>query len=69
MAKIVVGSSSLIQPLLLYPDLGPAMLDNIGGVGMFKPYFIQFLSRSCINESRFLLGVELCHLEFQLIGI
>jgi hypothetical protein len=33
MAKIVVGSSSLTQPLLLYPALGPAMLDNIGGVG------------------------------------
>jgi hypothetical protein len=27
MAKIVVGSSSLTQPLLLYPGLGPAMLD------------------------------------------
>jgi hypothetical protein len=33
MTKIVVGSSSLTQPLLLYPALGPAMLDNIGGVG------------------------------------
>jgi hypothetical protein len=32
MAKIVVDSSSLTQPLLLYPGLGPAMLDNIGGV-------------------------------------
>jgi hypothetical protein len=32
MAKIVVGSSSLTQPLLLYPGLGPSMLDNIGGV-------------------------------------
>jgi hypothetical protein len=32
MAKIVVGSPSLTQPLLLYPGLGPAMLDNIGGV-------------------------------------
>jgi hypothetical protein len=30
MAKIVVGSSSLTQPLLLYPGLGLAMLDNIG---------------------------------------
>jgi hypothetical protein len=30
MAKIVVDSPSLTQPLLLYPDLGPAMLDNIG---------------------------------------
>jgi hypothetical protein len=34
MAKIVVGSPSLTQPLLLYPGLGPAMLDNIGGVSL-----------------------------------
>jgi hypothetical protein len=32
MTKIVVGSPSLTQPLLFYPGLGPAMLDNIGGV-------------------------------------
>jgi hypothetical protein len=32
MTKIVVGSSSLIQPLLLYLGLAPAMLDNIGRV-------------------------------------
>jgi hypothetical protein len=32
MAKIVVGSPSLTQPLLLYPGLGPAIVDNIGGV-------------------------------------
>jgi hypothetical protein len=32
MAKIVVGSPSLTQPLLLYLDLRPAMLDNIGRV-------------------------------------
>jgi hypothetical protein len=32
MAKIVVGSPSLTQFLLLYLILGPAMLDNIGGV-------------------------------------
>jgi hypothetical protein len=30
MTKIVVSSPSLTQPLLLYPGLGPAMLDNIG---------------------------------------
>jgi hypothetical protein len=29
MAKIVVGSSSLTQSFLLYPGLGPAMLDNM----------------------------------------
>jgi hypothetical protein len=28
MAKIVVGSPSLTQPLLLYPGLGPAMLEQ-----------------------------------------
>jgi hypothetical protein len=28
MAKIVVGSPSLTQPLLLYLGLGPAMLEN-----------------------------------------
>jgi hypothetical protein len=32
MVKIVVGSSSLTQHLLIYPGLRPAMLDNIGGV-------------------------------------
>jgi hypothetical protein len=32
MTKIVVSSPSLTQPLLLYPGLRPAMLDNIGGV-------------------------------------
>jgi hypothetical protein len=28
MAKIVVGSPNLTQPLPLYPGLGPAMLDT-----------------------------------------
>jgi hypothetical protein len=28
MARIVVGSPNLTQPLLLYPGLGPAMLDQ-----------------------------------------
>jgi hypothetical protein len=36
MAKIVVGSPSLTQPLLLYSSLRPAMLDNIGGVQQEK---------------------------------
>jgi hypothetical protein len=29
MTKIVVASPSLTQPLLLYPGLGPAMLDGV----------------------------------------
>jgi hypothetical protein len=41
MAKTVVGLLSLLQPLL-YLSLGPAMLDNIGGVkeliGTMKRY-------------------------------
>jgi hypothetical protein len=36
MTKIIVSSPSLTQPLLLYPGLGPAMLDNIGGVSFDK---------------------------------
>jgi hypothetical protein len=28
MTRIVVGSSNLTQPLLLYPGLGPAMLEQ-----------------------------------------
>jgi hypothetical protein len=28
MARIVVGSPNLTQPLLLYPGLGPAMLEQ-----------------------------------------
>jgi hypothetical protein len=36
MTKIVVGSSSLTQPLLLYSGLGLTMLDNIGGVSVQK---------------------------------
>jgi hypothetical protein len=31
MARIVVGSPNLIQPLLIYPDLGPAMLEQFSG--------------------------------------
>jgi hypothetical protein len=38
MAKIVIGLPSLTQPLLLYPGLRPAMLDNIGRV---KKYIIH----------------------------
>jgi hypothetical protein len=38
MTKIVVGSPSLTQPLLLYPGLRPAMLNNIGGVGEIYRY-------------------------------
>jgi hypothetical protein len=29
MAKIIVGSPSLTQPFLLYPGLGPAMLEQL----------------------------------------
>jgi hypothetical protein len=36
MTKIVVGSPCLTQPLFLYPGLGPAMLDNIGGVDLAR---------------------------------
>jgi hypothetical protein len=54
MAKIVVVLSSLIQYLLIYPGLGPAMLDNIGGVNvhvttffliwnMFQPLSISYI--------------------------
>jgi ABC-type arginine/histidine transport system permease subunit len=32
MVKIIIGTPSLTQPFLLYSGLGPAMLDNIGGV-------------------------------------
>jgi hypothetical protein len=39
MAKIVVVLSSLIQYLLIYPGLGPAMLDNIGGVNVHVTTF------------------------------
>jgi hypothetical protein len=53
MAKIVVGSPSLTQSLLLYPGLGPAMLGNRGLVvgwllvafklKMSSPFSIEFL--------------------------
>jgi hypothetical protein len=43
MAKIVVGSPSLAQPLLLYPDLRPTMLDNIGRVMVQKKIFHQIM--------------------------
>jgi hypothetical protein len=32
MAKIIIGSLSLTQHLLIYPSLKPTMLDNISGV-------------------------------------
>jgi hypothetical protein len=38
MGKIVAGSPSLTKPLLFYPGLRPAMLDNIGGVRRMPPY-------------------------------
>jgi hypothetical protein len=37
MTKIVVGSPSLTQLLILYLGLGPDMLDNIGGVKNYLP--------------------------------
>jgi hypothetical protein len=52
MGKIVVGSSSLTQPLLLYPGLRPAMLDNIDGVRRatsvhFILFFVSYLCFLC----------------------
>jgi hypothetical protein len=41
-AKIVVGSTSLTQPLLLYSGSGPAMLDNICGV-IFLSFVINYI--------------------------
>jgi hypothetical protein len=38
MAKIVVASLNLTQPLLLYPGSEPAMLDNIGGVQIIASF-------------------------------
>jgi hypothetical protein len=35
MAKIVIESSSLTQPLILYTGLKPAMLDSISGVMLY----------------------------------
>jgi hypothetical protein len=40
--KIVVGSPSLIQPLLLYSGSGPAMLDNICRV-IFLSFVINYI--------------------------
>jgi hypothetical protein len=51
MAKIVVGSPGLTQPLLLYPGLGPAMLDNIGGVSLYREE-IELESQSCAQNVR-----------------
>jgi hypothetical protein len=41
MTKIVVGSSNLTQPILLYPTLGPIMLHNICGCMHEKKNFIR----------------------------
>jgi hypothetical protein len=43
MAKIVVVSPSLTQPLLLYLGLRPVMLDNISGVGSIISYDTFFI--------------------------
>jgi hypothetical protein len=48
MAKIVVGSPSLTQSLLLYPGLGPAMLDNIGGVAYTLSLLTIFKILACL---------------------
>jgi hypothetical protein len=40
MARIVVGSPNLTQPLLLYPGLGPAMLEQHRR--SYKPTYIGY---------------------------
>jgi hypothetical protein len=45
MVKIVVGSLRLTQPLLLYPGLEPAMLDNIGGESSLLANLIDIFAR------------------------
>jgi hypothetical protein len=59
MVEIVVGSPSLTQPLLLYPGLEPAMLDNIGGVifpylGSIEKLKVLFLQHhwSCSSDMK-----------------
>jgi hypothetical protein len=62
MARIVVGSPNLTQPLLLYPGLGPAMLEQhrrssspkknayakmFLGVTCSITYLIRVLSSTC----------------------
>jgi hypothetical protein len=47
MSRIVVGSLNLTQPLLLYPGLGPAMLEqhrrSYQTILLMKTYFHKFL--------------------------
>jgi hypothetical protein len=50
MARIVVGSPNLTQPLLLYPGLGPAMLEQHRRSNLFIiAFFMVFLIRGLGN--------------------
>jgi hypothetical protein len=57
MAKIVVASPNLIQPLLLYSDLGPAMLDNICGVACWSSIFSFLTPTDDVNADAYIINV------------
>jgi hypothetical protein len=67
MAKIVVDLTSLTQSLLIYPDLGPAMLDNIGGVCFLQDKFIDYSSSTLYKV--ILRCTDHCKLDFSLQSI
>jgi hypothetical protein len=46
MARIVVGSPNLTQPLLLYPCLGPTMLEQHR-----RSYFVNFMMLKKLGNS------------------
>jgi hypothetical protein len=61
MARIVVGSPNLTQPLLLYPGLGPAMLEQHRRSSDIKQlkhtvnqinYFNYRMTMTLINQSK-----------------
>jgi hypothetical protein len=52
MAKIVVGSPSLTQPLLFYMGLGQVMLDNIDGVLIA---FVKSKKYSYITSTKYII--------------
>jgi hypothetical protein len=65
MTKIVVDSTRLTQPLLIYLDLGPAMLDNI--VCFLQDKFIDYSSSTLYKV--ILRCTDHCKLDFSLQSI
>jgi hypothetical protein len=70
MARIVVGSSNLTQPLL-YPGLGPAMLEQHRrscDLDYYLHFSVKKQNEKRINLVMFIISKQ-CHMYFFILGI